>query len=131
MTQKEVVDLWLNGAEEAWLTTESLFDTKRYHHSLFFAQLHLEKILKALTYHITDNHPLTTHNLVLLASKISIPLTPEQEIELRQISAFNISARYEDHKQHLYLKATPEFTKQWLEITKRLSDYFKTFLVAK
>lgn len=128
MTQKEAVDLWLNGAEDAWLTAQSLLASKRYHHSLFFAQLHLEKLLKALTYQITDNHPLTTHNLLLLAKKIDITLTSEQENELREISAFNISARYEDHKQQLYRIATEEFTTQWLETTKRLSDYLKSNL---
>lgn len=128
MTQKEAVDLWLNGAEDAWLTAQSLMTSKRYHHSLFFAQLHLEKLLKAITYHLIDDHPLPTHNLVLLAKKINISLTLDQENELREISAFNISARYEDHKQQLYRKATEEFTSQWLGTTKRISDYFKGFL---
>lgn len=128
MTQKEAVDLWLNGAEDAWLTAQSLLSSKRYHHALFFAQLSLEKLLKGITYHLTDNHPLTTHNLVLLAKKINISMTPDQENELREISAFNISARYEDHKQQLYRKATEEFTSQWLATTKKLSDYFKSYL---
>lgn len=128
MTQEEIVDLWLKGADDAWVTTQSLFESKRYHHSLFFAQLYLEKLLKALTYQLKNDHPLSTHNLVLLNQKLDISVTEIQEDQLREISAFNITARYDDHKQELYRKATPEFTKNWINITQTLADYYKEYL---
>lgn len=129
MTQEEIVGLWLKGADDAWVTTQSLLESRRYHHSLFFAQLYLEKLLKALTYQLKNDHPLSTHNLVLLNQKLDISVTEIQEDQLREISAFNITARYDDHKQELYRKATPEFTKNWIDITKDLADYYKKYFV--
>ncbi|MBI2008462.1 HEPN domain-containing protein [Candidatus Amesbacteria bacterium] len=123
--------MWLKGAEDAWLTAQSLVESKRFHHALFFAQLYLEKLLKALTYYLKDEHPLFTHNLVLLAKKTGVPLNQDQENELREITTFNISARYEDHKQQLYHKATSEFALQWLDTTKKLSGYFMPFFTTK
>lgn len=127
MTQREIVELWLKGAEDARITAQSLYGSKRYHHSLFFAQLYLEKLLKALTYQLKDDHPLSTHNLVLLNQKLGINITEEQGDQLREISAFNITARYDDHKQELYKKATPEFTKAWLDIASELASYYKQY----
>lgn len=127
MTQEEIVTLWLKGADDAWITTRSLFESRRYHHSLFFAQLYLEKLLKALTYQLKNDHPLSTHNLVLLNQKLNIDITETQEDQLREISAFNITARYDDHKQELYRKATPEFTKSWIDIAEKLADYYKKY----
>lgn len=126
MTQAEAVKTWLEGADDAWDTAQKLFSVQKYHHALFFAQLYLEKLLKALTYHLKDNHPVFTHDLVLLTERLNLPISPEQIEDLREISKFNVSARYDELKRELYRKATPEFTSIWMRKTDNLADYFKS-----
>lgn len=127
MTQTQVVQLWLSGAQEALETAELIFRSKKYNHALFFGQLYLEKLLKGLTYHLLDDHPVFTHNLVLLAEKAGIKLDDKQKEELREISAFNISARYPEDKREMYNKATPEYTASLLDKIRKLGNYFMTY----
>lgn len=128
MTQIQVVQIWLSGAEEALETAELIFTSKKYDHALFFGELYLEKLLKGLTYHLKDDHPIHTHNLVLLCRNIGISITPKQDKELKEISSFNVTARYPDDKQALYRKATPDFANEWFEKIKEYGRYFKTYL---
>lgn len=128
MTQRDVVALWVEGAEDAWDTAQQLMSVKKYHHAIFFAQLYLEKLLKAVHYHLKDDHPLYTHNLVLLSEKCGIPLTTEQMDQLEEITSFNVSARYPEHKRDIYNKATFDYSRQWLGIVEKLGNYFNTYL---
>ena len=128
MTKDEIVKRWLEGSEDAWMTAQSLFESKRFHHCLFFVQLALEKLIKALTYHLLDDHPVSTHNLVLLVQKLNLNISIEMELQLTEISAFNISARYDDIKQALYKKATLEYTKEWMDTTEKLMNYFRSMI---
>ncbi|MBI5358584.1 HEPN domain-containing protein [Candidatus Amesbacteria bacterium] len=128
MTQVDAVKIWLEGADDAWDTAQKLMLLKKNHHALFFAQLYLEKLLKALTYHLKDDHPLFTHDLVLLVAKLEIQINQAQIEDLREISKFNVSARYDEIKRGLYKKATPEFTKIWIQKVKDLAIYFRKML---
>ena len=128
MTQTDTVKIWMVGADDAWDTAQKLLTLKKNHHALFFSQLYLEKLLKALTYHLIDDHPLYTHDLVLLVKKLNLKISPEQIEDLREISKFNVTARYDEIKRELYKKATPEFTKIWIEKVKFLASYFRSLL---
>ncbi|MBU1085704.1 MAG: HEPN domain-containing protein [Candidatus Beckwithbacteria bacterium] len=125
MTQKQVSKRWLEGAEEAQDTAQSLFKLNKYNHSLFFAQLYLEKLIKALHYHLKDSHPLPIHNLVQLLKKIGVIITQKQEKELRTITRFNITARYHEDRQKIYQLANKEYTKNWLIKTNNLGKFIK------
>ncbi len=125
MTQVEAVQLWMRGAEDAWDTAQQLFAAKKYHHALFFGQMYLEKLLKGLHYDLKDDHPPFTHNLVLIAKKAEIKLVPQQIENLDEISSFNITARYPEHKQELFTKATLGYTKKWMKLIEDFGSYFK------
>jgi HEPN domain-containing protein len=67
MTKTEHIEYWIRSSEEDWETVTSLFTTKRYIHSLFFAHLALEKLCKALWVKSNEsNIPPKIHNLVRL-----------------------------------------------------------------
>ena len=91
MTQIEAVQLWLSGAEDAWDTCQKLVTAKKLNHGLFFGQLYLEKLLKGLTYHLKDDHPLPVHNLVLLCDRAGIKLSLSQKSELEEITTQTLS----------------------------------------
>lgn len=62
----------------------------------------------------TNQHPLFTHDLLLLATKSSILVSDEKAEWLDKITTFNINARYDNYKQEFYKLCTKEFTESWI-----------------
>ncbi len=120
MMKIEVVQKWVHSAKEDLEVAHELRDGKRYAYCLFFCQLSLEKILKAVIVNIIDDAPPITHDLVKLAGAAKLSPVGHQEAQLREITSFNIEARYDIYKERLYKKATPEFTNTYLAITEEL-----------
>lgn len=116
---------WLNSADEDLETAKSLFKLTRYNGCLFFCHLAIEKILKALFLKTNDDYPPVTHKLVRLAKLSAIKLDKETETFLAEITTFNVEARYDILKEKLYKKATRQFTKKYLEITRKIFIDFK------
>lgn len=124
MEQEEVVTFWLDGAKDDWdFATEIWKSGKRLYNALFFAQLSLEKTLKALHYHKKMDHPLMTHGLVLLSKKIGFPLDRRTETDLKKITSFNVTARYDDYKLRFRKEATGEFVGEWMKKSERIRRY--------
>ena len=124
MKKDEVVKFWLESANEDWEFAVEIWKSgKRLHNALFFAQLALEKILKALHYQKKEDHPLLTHDLVLLASKADLDLNDKEKEEFKEISSFNTSARYDDYKRSFRTKATETYVGKWMGKTSEIRDY--------
>lgn len=122
--QKEVVDFWLGGAQEDWEFAVEIWESgKRLHNALFFAQLSLEKILKAYHYHSKDSHPLLIHDMVVLAKKAGLKIDDELNDDLKEISSFSIKARYEEYKTMFRKKATKDFTDIWMKKSEKIRSY--------
>ena len=116
---------WTDGAADALDTAEKLFVGKKYHHSLFFLHLSIEKLLKALHQQRKHEPALPIHNLSRLVELSNVSINAETDEQLKEISSFNLSARYDDYKQKFYKKATQEYATKWLNIGKEL---YKTLL---
>ena len=104
MTKEDVVQKWVHSAKEDLEVAKELQNSKRYAYCLFFCQLSLEKIFKAVIVDITDDAPPITHDLVKLAAAAKLSPSTEQEVHLREVTTFNIEARYDIHKDRLYKK---------------------------
>ncbi len=126
--KENLIKSWQESAFEDFLVAQELLASKHYNHTLFYCQLALEKVLKAVFIKTNDHYPIPTHNLVLLAKKSKISLTAEDENTLREITSFNIEARYDVLKNKLYHKATENFTKAYLEITKKYLNLYKKLI---
>lgn len=120
MTKTDAVQKWISSATEDLAIAKELQSSKRYAYCLFFCQLSLEKILKAVIVDITDDAPPITHDLVKLAAVAKLSPNTNQEVHLREITTFNIEARYDIHKERLYKKATPDFTRTYVSIVEEL-----------
>ena len=103
----------------------NLFKLKRFHYSLFFCHLALEKIIKGLVFKKTHKHPLPIHNLVKLVQQAKIDFNQQRTKELEEITTWNIQARYDSVKRDFYKKATKEFTQKWLERVEGLFRWFQ------
>lgn len=120
MSQEEAVKYWIGSAEEDWEVAQSLMESARYNHALFFLQLALEKLIKAVHVSQKDESPLYVHNLVLLAQKAEVNFTDEELADLKEISSFNVSSRYDSYKRDFYKKATREFAVAWMDRGQKL-----------
>ncbi|OGG13730.1 hypothetical protein A2875_04085 [Candidatus Gottesmanbacteria bacterium RIFCSPHIGHO2_01_FULL_46_14] len=129
MTQEEVVAFWKETSDKDWEFSQEIYaGGKRYDYGLFFVHLSLEKLLKALHYHRKDSHPLAIHDLVELAKRAEVEMSQSQLSDLKEISSFNLSARYDDYKKNFYKKANKEYADVWIqkatEIRTLLISYF-------
>ena len=125
MTRQKAIDMWVEGAVDALDTCDKLFKSKKYHHSLFFLHLALEKIIKALYISKVDDSPPYIHNLKLLIKILKIEASDKELEQLDEISEFNVAARYDDYKYKIYKRATENYTKKWLKIGEQLYEKYK------
>lgn len=126
--KEKLIKAWQESALEDFRVAEELFASKHFNHTLFYCQLTLEKVLKAIFIKTNNYYPIPTHNLILLAKKSKIPFTADDENTLREITSFNIEARYDILKNKLFHKATEDFTRSYLEITKNYLDSYEKLL---
>lgn len=125
MTPTDIADFWQKTAQDDWETAEALVSAQKYHHALFFCHLALEKILKGLVYAKTHDHPLPIHDLSKLGHQAGLQFDTKREEQLKEITTWNIKARYDDYKREFYKKASHTFSVQWMEIAKELFLWIK------
>lgn len=123
--KQEALDYWYKSSQDEFKTAISLFKLKRYHHSLFFCHLSLEKLLKGKIVEKLNISPLPVHNLVVLAKQLKLDLSVQNKIELREVTAFNLNARYDSYKFDFYKKANLMFTKKWIKIIEKWLERLK------
>jgi len=79
MNIEKQIEYWKESSDEDFAAAQSLLEKGHFRHSLFFAHLALEKMLKAhVTKRIKDIPP-RIHNLVRLAEIANLNLDQEQE----------------------------------------------------
>ena len=115
MTQSQAARHWLKSAKRNVKVAEDSFKAGHYDWSLFFWHLVLEKTLKGLIIN-RGKIPPPVHNLRYLAKTAGLNLTKRLDKNLKEITGFNLEARYDDYKFKFYKKATSEFTKKWAQI---------------
>lgn len=108
MSPQEIIPHWLESAEENCNAAKAMYVSKHYHWALFLWHLTIEKLLKALLTKTEKEIPYT-HNLVVLAELAGFELTLEERDELKEMTTFNLEARYDDYKLSFYKKATKEY----------------------
>lgn len=101
---------FIDSAERNWGTAKYLYKGQRYSDCLLFCHLSIEKLLKALVTNYTEDYAPYIHDLVKLAKLAGISLSEAQISELREITSFNMLARYDDEKDAFFKKASKDFT---------------------
>ncbi len=120
MNKKEHINYWIKSSKEDSKTMNSLFNSERYLHSLFFGHLCLEKLLKALWVKNNENNiPPKTHNLLKLASESKIEITDDTKMKLFELNAFQLEGRYPDYLFEIQKKCDKNYT---MIIMKEIED---------
>ncbi|MET4075338.1 HEPN domain-containing protein [Hymenobacter sp. UYCo722] len=118
MTKHDHILHWKVTAEDDWLASQDLLQTKRYLQCLFLAHLTIEKLCKA--HWVKDNvddHPPRIHNLARLLAATAVVLTPAQEVIIAELNGFQMDGRYPDYQRSVYKIATEAYTRQLLHDT--------------
>jgi HEPN domain-containing protein len=118
MTKNDHILHWKETAEDDWLTSQDLLQTKRYLQCLFLAHLTIEKLCKAhWVKDSLDDHPPRIHNLARLLAATAVVLTPAQEVLIAELNGFQMDGRYPDYQRSVYKIATEAYTRQLLHDT--------------
>lgn len=119
------IEYWVKSGNRDLQMMEYLFKDKKYAYALFFGQLALEKLFKAV-YISRKNGPAPyVHNLPFLAGKCDLDIDKDMAEDLREISNFNINARYDDYKETFYKKATRTYGEKYRLIIKNIEKWLK------
>ena len=133
MDNINLMEYWLNSSEEDYNVMKYLYSGKKNSYCLFFGHLVIEKLLKGLYAKNNEENPYTikSHNLLALAEKCNLDLTDEQVEKLQIITQFNISARYDDHKESFNRKCTDEYTSEQIKNIEEVRTWLKSLLTAE
>ena len=93
------IEYWRTSSDEDFAAAQSLLEKDHLRHSLFFAHLAIEKILKAHVMRQTKEIPPRIHNLIRLAELAKLKLDEERKGFLREFGVYQLEGRYPDSVQ--------------------------------
>jgi len=125
MNVAEVVQYWLESAENDWPVVDHLITSGDYHYALFFAHLHIEKLLKALVVKATGEHAPRTHNLQILAERAGLTLSDERRQQLVRITAYDLETRYPGDRALLRERYSRQFTETEISTVREVGTWLK------
>ena len=130
MDNIDLMNYWIESADEDYNVMLDLKEKNRNTYCLFFGQMVIEKVLKALYAKNNKGAPYApkTHDLLYLAEKLNLELTEEQEVTLNEITTFNLSTRYDDYKRAFYNKCTDEYTEEQINKIKEVKAWLEIML---
>jgi len=119
MNEEQIIQNWLLKAEKDVETAKDLYKAKHYDWCLFIWHLAVEKVLKAKIVSLRKELPYT-HKLIYLAEIAELVIGETLRDQLREITSYNIEARYDDYKLSFYYKATKKYTNRWMKICEKI-----------
>ena len=119
------VKYWVESSDEDFAAALSLAEKGHFRHSLFFAHLAVEKMLKAHVAAATEKIPPRIHDLVRLAEIANLNLSDEQRNTLREFKAYLLEGRYPDSQQ---MPLDRVFLKHELTRMKEMTEWLKAKL---
>lgn len=128
MEKLELINYWIQTADDDYKTMLNLYDSSDYSWSLFIGHLAIEKLLKALYIKTIDENPPKTHDLLRLAEKAELELDEETKDLLDLITTFNINTRYPDYKNKFRNLCTKEFCQQNINKIKEIRIWLLSML---
>lgn len=112
-SKQEVVNYWKEGAQKDRRVAGEMVESKHNDWALFIWHLVIEKLLKGLLVK-EEKEIIFTHNLFRLVTELEKIDFPEKYTDwLKEITTFNIEARYNSYKLEFYKKATNEYAGEW------------------
>ena len=127
MTNEEKIQYWIKLSDKDLIVAEDLLSLKHYLQMGFFCHLAIEKIFKACYEKLKKETPPYKHKLALIAQQAGFynTLSEKQKDFAGQLDAFNIEARYPEHKDAVAKSLTLKKSADLLKKTKELQLWIK------
>jgi HEPN domain-containing protein len=119
------IEYWRTSSDEDFAAAESLLEGGHLRHSLFFAHLAIEKMLKAHVVCKTKDVPPKIHGLARLGYIGDAAMSKEQRDFLLEFGVYQLEGRYPDSQQMPLRQA---FVKKELARAKEMLEWFKAQL---
>jgi HEPN domain-containing protein len=123
MNVDDVVQYWIELAQEDWPVVEHLYASRDYRYALFIGHLYLEKLLKALVVRVLGEHAPRTYNLLLLAERAGLVLSEDRRNALIRITNYSIVNRYPDDPAAIRRRYTQEYTQAEIGVMQDLGRW--------
>ena len=127
MGKIENVKAWVTSAEDNVSVAGDMYKLRHLNWSLFMWGLAVEKILKAYLL-FNDIEVPYTHDLHKLYLLTNLKANEDLIRDLKEITTFNVNARYEETKYDLYKKATKEYTDKYVSRSEDIYKWIKNNL---
>ena len=88
------IEYWRTSSDEDFAAAQSLLEKGHLRHSLFFAHLAIEKMLKAHVTRQTKGIPPRINNLIRLSEIAGLSIEPERASFLSRFDMFQLEGRY-------------------------------------
>ncbi len=130
MDNIDLMKYWLESSNEDYNVMNLLHNSRKNSYCLFFGQMVIEKLLKALYAKNNKGAPYApkTHDLLYLAEKMNLEVTEKQANDLVEITKFNLNTRYDDYKREFYNKCTDEYTEEKINQIEEVKVWLETML---
>lgn len=130
MDNIDLMNYWIESSNEDYNVMLDLKEKNRNTYCLFFGQMVIEKLLKALYAKNNKGAPYApkTHDLLYLAEKMNLEVTEKQANDLVEITKFNLNTRYDDYKREFYNKCTDEYTEEKINQIEEVKVWLETML---
>lgn len=130
MNNIDLMNYWLESANEDYDTMMYMKAGKKNTWSLFMGQMVIEKLLKAIyaKNNISEPYAPKSHDLLYLAQKNNLTVTETQKLYLNEITRFNLNSRYDDYKREFSRKCTDEYTEQEIKKIEEVKKWLERLL---
>lgn len=119
MSPQNIISNWIKSAKEDCQAAGAMYSSGHYHWALFLWHLVIEKVLKGILVK-KGIVPPPIHDLEKLATLAQLPISDKEIHALKEITTYNIEARYDDYKRKFYKKATKAYTSKWIKICEEI-----------
>jgi len=121
----KLIDYWVRSAEYDLEVSESLYEKSRFHYSLFFGHLAIEKILKAIFVKKKSIHAPFSHSLTYLVEKAGIEIQQDRLEKLADFMDFYIEGRYPGDLDDVFRKYNSTLTREKREDVKEMFEWLR------
>ena len=130
MNNIDLMNYWIESSDEDYNVMNVLHNSKKNSYCLFFGQMVIEKLLKALyaKNNKREPHAPKTHDLLYLTEKMNLEVTEKQAKALVEITKFNLNTRYDDYKREFYNQCTDEYTEEQIKKIEEVKVWIETML---
>ena len=112
-TRQEAISYWKESALKDRQVAKEMIKSKHNDWALFVWHLVLEKLLKGLLVK-EGKDVVITHNLFRLATDLEEISFSEEYLDWsKEITTFNLEARYDSYKSEFHKRATSEYVAKW------------------